>query len=188
MLTRTSADELVGMLKAGRPAAKILGRALVEFPALASLGPAMTAAHLDELSTDLAGWIERNVARKPIPGHVRGLWLSVALPVVLLQPDLATARGDDWELLEYWADSAPWGPALLERMAESQPAGEALAVVLLAALFRDYAATAPGSLTRESGGDLTLEVRPDCASETVAVGTLGRNGFSRVSMGQNLWL
>jgi hypothetical protein len=187
MLTRKSANELVGMLKAGRSAAEIAARALLEFPALVPLGPVMNTTCLDELSRELAGWIERNVARKPIPAHVRGLWLSVALPVVLLQPHPETTRGDDWDILDYWADSDPWQPALLDVLAECYPAGEELAVVLLAALLRDFAATTPSSLTRESAGDLMLEVRPDCAGETITVGALGPNGFSLASTGQNLW-
>jgi hypothetical protein len=186
MLTRNSAEDLVGMLRRGDPAEEIAARALSEFPTLEHLRPAMTESRLHHLALELAGWIEGNATRKPVPGHVRGLWFSVALPLVQMQPHPETTQGEEWELLDHWADS-PWQPALFREMADDSIAGEELAVVVLAALLRDVAARKLVSLSHAAAGPLALEVRPDCAYESITVGLMEPDGFSTSSARQNLW-
>jgi len=186
MLTRNSAEHLVSMLRGGETAEAIARRALSEFPSLEHLRPSLGEGRLRELSSELAGWIERNATRKPIPGHVRGLWFSVDLPLVRMQPHPETARGEDWESLDHWADS-PWEPALLREMTADPIAGEELAVVVLAALLRDAGARNLFSLPREAAGPLALDVRPDCAYDSITVGLVEPDGFRAASASQNLW-
>jgi hypothetical protein len=218
MLNKASADELVTMLQQGASALTITVRALREFPSLAPFATELTAAQLDQARDELGAWIAETIARKPIPAHVRGLWLAVSVsvipldpcppgiqddpialdqwlrsarrvhvPEVSLEPHPETARGEDWELLRHWSESPPWPAALFTTAPDDSSSLEELAIVVTAAFVRDLASSSHPSLTSGLTGDLLLEVRPDCAGETLTVGTLGTNGFTAKNAAQNLW-
>jgi hypothetical protein len=116
MLDTKSAGQLLAMLRRGRPTRDIARRALREFPDLAALEKRLGASRLDRARVDLGRWIASTIADKPMPPHVRGLWLAVSISVEFLKkppPEVfATPLGLDagLHLHELAGDGAPRDP------------------------------------------------------------------------------
>jgi len=193
MLNGKAADEIVLMLRANRPARDLLLRAHAALPTTGKSVAACSEASLKRWSQDLRAWVELALRRRPPPAHLRGLWFAVRVPHLIIQGHPQAETGEDWTLPDWWEGVVePWTLPPLQGLRGGEVPGEANAeqeefgVVLAAVLLRD------GLRANDSRGPtlpnpLRVEVRPECAADTIEVGLLDGSGLSNTSTRQTLW-
>jgi hypothetical protein len=216
MMNRETADHVLAMLR-GKKATGIIGRrALREFPELAPLGRRLGARQLDRARARLERWMAATIARKPIPEHVRGLWLSVQISVDFLKEPPRKVRANR-RAFQAWARSQPkglvptatlepyretaWGAdwELLPYWYDTAPWEARLLATEIEAssALEELALVTTAALLRDvavskptfltRAGEMLFAVRPTCAGETFTIGSLRRRGFDPKDAHQELW-
>jgi hypothetical protein len=192
MMTGQVANRLLGMLRNGDPARKILEQALREYQNMDAVLEVATTRKLAAWARELRAWFDGAFSESPPLPHVSAVCLSVNTGLVAgvetqwlrFQGHPDEAAGQSYEAVDLWPALDYWTIPAFDRLGLDFPQGEELAIFLTAALVRDAFS---GKTGPQLSRPLDIHVRPECAGETVLVGRVTKSGIDLAPACQNLW-